>query len=108
MIHLTADDKLLLKDLSLFYEPVEISDANGKLVGVFVPANLERGKEIYARAAERADRAEIERRARTEKSGRTTQEVLGRLTAPQSGAPSAPVPDGAPAGSSLPAPSEPT
>jgi hypothetical protein len=79
MIHLTADDEMLLKDLGLFVEPVEITDAGGKLLGLFVPANLERGKQIYAQAAARTDLAEIERRERTETTGRSTQEVLERL-----------------------------
>ena len=56
MIHLTADDTTLLKDLALFVEPVEISDADGKLVGLFVPASLERGKELYASLAARTAR----------------------------------------------------
>src|SRR5689334_17472060 len=66
MIHVIADDSRLLKDLGRFIEPVEVSDANGKLLGLFVPANLERGKQLYEEAAARIDWAEIDRRAASE------------------------------------------
>jgi hypothetical protein len=68
MIHLTADDSSLLKDLRLFVEPVEVLDPSGKLLGLFVPANLERGKRLYEEMDERIDWAEIERR-KTEETG---------------------------------------
>jgi hypothetical protein len=65
MVSLTADGTVLLKDVGMFVEPVEIYDATGKFLGLFVPANLERGKEMYARAVAQTDWAEIERRKRS-------------------------------------------
>ena len=61
MIALTTDDVTLLKELAFFIEPVEVYDAQGKLLGLFVPANLEKGKEMLARARAQIDWAEIER-----------------------------------------------
>jgi hypothetical protein len=79
MVSLTADDTALLKDVGLFIEPVEIYDASGKFLGLFVPANLERGKETYARAAARLDRAEIERRKQSKGMGLPLRDGLDRL-----------------------------
>jgi hypothetical protein len=79
MVSLTADDTVLLKDVSLYVEPVEVYDSAGKLLGLFVPANLERGKEMYARAEARIDWAEIERRKKSNEKGATLQEFWGRI-----------------------------
>ena len=79
MIRLTADSDFQLKDLARFVYPVEISDADGKLIGLFVPANLERGKQIYERLATNLDRAEIARRIVEEKPGQGWQELLKRM-----------------------------
>ena|SRR5260370_6057242 len=79
MIYLQADDETLLKDLSLFVEPVEISDANGQLLGLFVPANLERGKQLYARAIEGTDWAEMERRGASGEKGKPLWQVYEHL-----------------------------
>jgi hypothetical protein len=76
---LIADDSTLLKDLGLFIEPVEIYDTAGKLLGLFVPANLERAKQHYARHFEKTDWAEIERRSRSKEPGAPLHEILGRL-----------------------------
>lgn len=65
MVSLTADDTVLLRDVGMFIEPVEVYDDAGKFLGLFVPANLERGKEMYARALAQTDWAEIERRKRS-------------------------------------------
>ena len=98
MLTLTADDELLAKDLSRFVEPVELCDTEGKLIGLFVPGNLERGKQIYAELARRRDQAEIERRKADARPGRTTQEVFRELeaalpNAPRNGAtPATPTP----------------
>jgi hypothetical protein len=81
MVHVVADESWLLKDLALFAEPVEVRDEDGKLLGLFVPANLERGQQIYAEVAAGADRAEIERLRQSKEPGRTTAEVLQRLQA---------------------------
>lgn len=79
MVLLTADDTWLLKDLRMFVEPVEVYDASGKLLGLFVPANLERGKQLYAQAAARIDRAEIERRMQSQEQAVPFEEVRARL-----------------------------
>jgi hypothetical protein len=62
MVTLQADDTRLLKDLRLFIEPVEVYSTDGKLLGLFVPANLERGKQIMAQAKASFDPAELKRR----------------------------------------------
>jgi hypothetical protein len=79
MVYLTADDSWQVKDLGRFVEPVEISDANGKLLGLFVPAKLERGKQIYAKVMAETDWAEIDRRAQSTEKGHTTREVFEHL-----------------------------
>jgi hypothetical protein len=79
MISLTPDDTWLLKDVKLFVEPVEVYDEAGKLLGLFIPANLERGKELFARAIARIDRAEIERRKQVGGKGATNDELWGRI-----------------------------
>ena len=79
MITLTADDDVLLKVLRLFVEPVEVWDAKGKFLGLFVPANLERGKQLYARVPTESERAEIERRKATPGRCYTTREVFEYL-----------------------------
>jgi hypothetical protein len=58
-----ADDKRLLKDLGNYWEPVEVYDANDKLLGLFVPGNLERCKEKYAKLEAMIDWEEIRRRS---------------------------------------------
>jgi hypothetical protein len=79
MIRLTADDTCLLKELRLFIEPVEVYDPAGRLLGLFVPANLERGKQLYAKAAANLDRAEIKRRLESKEPGVTHEEIWGRI-----------------------------
>lgn len=79
MITMVADETALLEELRFFVEPVEVYDTKGKLLGLFVPANLERGKQLYAQAAARIDRAEIERRIQSKEKGVPFEEVLGRL-----------------------------
>jgi hypothetical protein len=66
MIQVTTDDRFLLSDLSKFMEPVEVLEPNGKLVGLFVPTNLERNKGRGNEKAAHIDWAEIERRAAEE------------------------------------------
>jgi hypothetical protein len=77
---LIADDSFLLKDLRMFIDPMEIYDTEGKLLGLFVPANLERAKEHYARHAATIDRAEMERRLSGDRWF-PNHEVLARLKA---------------------------
>jgi hypothetical protein len=75
-----ADDTPMLV-LSGVVEPVEIRDEGGKLLGVFVPANIEQTRQAYAKLASRIDRAEIERRKKLAHKGYTTKEVFEHLKA---------------------------
>lgn len=79
MVHLTIDETWTLQDLGRFVEPVEINDANGMFLGLFVPANLEHGKKLYADQATKINWVEIERREKSGEIGHTTDEVLERL-----------------------------
>jgi hypothetical protein len=83
MVYLQADDETLLKVLALFVEPVEISDANGKLLGLFIPADLERGKRLYAQAAARSDEEKIAREMASTAPRHPFSETLARLKAAQ-------------------------
>jgi hypothetical protein len=76
---LIADDSFLLKDLRMFIDPMEIYDTEGKLPGLFVPANLDRAEEHYARHAATIDRAEMERRRLSGERGEPFHEVVKRL-----------------------------
>jgi len=79
MVALTADDTRLLKDVGLFIEPVEVYDARGKLLGLFVPANLERLKEIDAQLVKQIDWDEIENRRPSNEEGAAFETVQERL-----------------------------
>jgi hypothetical protein len=79
MMSLIADDNTLLKDVRLFIEPVEVYDAAGKLLGLFVPANLERCKERQAEILAKVDWAEIDRRAKSGERGVPFDHTLARL-----------------------------
>ena len=57
----TVDETMLLQDVELFIEPVEIYNSKGKLVGVFVPANLERAKQLHAQATALLEPEEVKR-----------------------------------------------
>ncbi|HJT78189.1 MAG TPA: hypothetical protein VJ739_13380 [Gemmataceae bacterium] len=79
MVSLTVDETKLMRVLGLFVEPVELYDPTGKLIGLFVPANMERGKQIYARAAAETDWVEIERRHRSGGDKIPFHDTLARL-----------------------------
>jgi hypothetical protein len=79
MSSIRADDRLLAKDLGLFMEPVELWDADGKLLGLFVPANLERCKQAYAEAIAKTDWAEVERRRNDPRPGVPFEKVRSLL-----------------------------
>ncbi len=79
MVTLVADDTTLLKEVARFIEPIEVYDSAGKLLGLFVPGNLERCKERYARGIAQIDWAEIKRRKESKEEGVPTREVLRRL-----------------------------
>jgi hypothetical protein len=76
-----ADDTRLMKDLGRFIEPVEIYDAQGKMLGLFVPANLERCKEMYAKLEAMIDWEEVRRRGDNSRPRLLHAEVLARLKA---------------------------
>lgn len=78
MAHVTAHSGLSLRDLGHFVEPVEINDVDGKLLGLFVPANLERTKQLYARPS-KIDPAEVARRKQLNRPGYTTEQVFRHL-----------------------------
>lgn len=78
MGHIVADS-VLLERLTGFVEPVEIRDAEGKVVGHFAPTLSAEMVERYAAAAKLFDLKEAEYRLRTEKGRRTTAEVVARL-----------------------------
>jgi hypothetical protein len=79
MVALTADDTTLLKEVGLFIEPVEVYDASGKLLGLFVPANLEKAKQMQAWVAANIDWAEIERQRQSKEPCAPFQDTLARL-----------------------------
>jgi hypothetical protein len=81
MVRLSTDKAHLLKDLADYPETVELWDENGKLVGVFVPANLGRAKRVYAEAIARTDHAELARRAAEPGPRRAPSEILRELEA---------------------------
>jgi hypothetical protein len=64
MDSIRADDTRLLKDVAYCVEPVEIYDTRGKILGLFVPANLERIKEKYAQLQAMIDWEEVARRGK--------------------------------------------
>lgn len=77
MIPLTADDSRLLKDLQLFIEPVGVYDPAGKLLGLYVPANLEPGK--MSQTKSQFDPAELKRRLESEQPSGNFSELVGRV-----------------------------
>jgi len=81
MIRFTANDTFLVKDLASLHDIVEIWDANGKLIGVFVPGDLERLKRVYAEAIARTDLVELARRAAEPGPRRAPSEILRELAA---------------------------
>jgi hypothetical protein len=76
MLYLQAHESLGLDALDGVFEPVEISDATGKFLGVFIPANMELGKKLYKMTEHLFDLEEMKRLAASEKGGRTTAEIL--------------------------------
>jgi hypothetical protein len=79
MIPLQAGEDLRVLDLAMFVEPVEISDPAGKLIGLFVPANLERGKQLYQEAIATAELAGPQVKDQQVRRSSTTKEVFEHL-----------------------------
>jgi hypothetical protein len=79
MVQITTDDSLLARDLWIFLDTVEIRDEGGKLLGVFVPANLQRAEQIRAEAAASIDHEEIARQQKANEPTYPYSEVRERL-----------------------------
>jgi hypothetical protein len=81
MVIMRMNGEWQLEDLGAFVELVEIYDATGKFLGLFVPANMERGKELYAQGDALHDPAETERSLNEDPSPRLLSEVIAELKA---------------------------
>jgi hypothetical protein len=81
MTQISTNDGWSITDLANVLDTVEIRDAKGKLLGVFVPANLERAEQIRVEAVSQIDWAEIERRKQSNEKGEPFDVVLERLKA---------------------------
>jgi hypothetical protein len=81
MVVIKIDGEWRVEDLGAFVEPVEIYDANEKFLGLFVPANLERGKELYVQAIAKFAAKETSPRPADGKPPRLHSEVIAELTA---------------------------
>jgi hypothetical protein len=79
MNHLTAD-QVLLERLAGVMEPVEIRDADGKVLGRYTPI-FSGEKEACERAAKYFDLAEAERTVAEESQGSSLAEVWERIRA---------------------------
>lgn len=82
MIKVTADSAM--RDaLGNFKQPVEIRDADGKLIGYFAPASRP-DSQVYSQAAANFDPEEMKRRKHSGEAGCTTGELLERLRSSES------------------------
>lgn len=73
-------DRTILEKLPMLHESTEICDEEGKVLGVFTPAEETCHKQAIPRhLLDKFDAAEIERRSQSKDRGRTTAEVLRRL-----------------------------
>jgi hypothetical protein len=61
MVAIKISDGLQLKDLQRFYEPVEIHDEDGRVIGVYVPADLQQKRQRVAEMEPPPTTEEIER-----------------------------------------------
>lgn len=86
MGHIIADDDLESR-LRGFVEPVEIRDAQGRILGTFSPHVPPELRKVYEDAVASFDLAEADRRLAACKAGqsRTTEQVLARLKALEQG-----------------------
>jgi hypothetical protein len=73
MSHVTITDPLFTK-LQAMFEPVEVRDAQGALIGHFVPASAPQGEDRLPKISE----AEMDRRER-EGGGRPLSAILADL-----------------------------
>jgi len=79
MIRLKAD-QTLLDFLPGVFEPVAVYDVTGKkLIGTFIPANMERCERVYAEAIARTDVEDLKRRAAEPGPRRPLRELIEEL-----------------------------
>ena len=76
-------DQLLLERLAGIMEPVEIRDADGKLMGTYRPVVSDEN-EVHERAARYFDLAEAERTLAEKSQGSSHEEVWKRIRARES------------------------
>jgi hypothetical protein len=81
MNSLQVNDARVLHDLANCLEPAEIYDGHGKFLGLFVPANLERAKQIYAKLLAMVERDGITRQSADPRNTVPNEVVLARLKA---------------------------
>jgi hypothetical protein len=81
MFSIHATETRLLKDLASCFETAEVYDAGGKLLGVFVPVNLDRMKEKYAQLLALVDRDRASRQDADPRACVPHGEVVARLKA---------------------------
>ena len=75
---LTAD-KALVDQLAQLHETTEIRDQEGKLLGIYAPANSEfYNQQIPQHILDKFDPAELERRSQSKDRGRTLEEIKKR------------------------------
>jgi hypothetical protein len=61
MVAIKINQGLQLKDLQQFYDPVEIHDEDGRVLGVYVPADLQQKRQRLAELEPPPTKEEIER-----------------------------------------------
>jgi hypothetical protein len=61
-------------------EPVEVCDADGKVLGRYIPDVSEENRKLYEEARRSFDFAEADRRMANEKQGMTIEQVRQRLS----------------------------
>jgi hypothetical protein len=81
MNSLQVHDARVLQDLALCIEPAEIYDGQGRFLGLFVPANLERVKKKYAELLAMVERDGITRQSADPRKIVPHELVLARLKA---------------------------
>jgi hypothetical protein len=81
MNHLTADESMC-DHLRGILEPVEIRDANGKLLGTFAPNVTAEERAAYEKVRARIDLTEMRRRMETERGeAKPFADMIRRLEA---------------------------
>ncbi len=81
MITVNTGQSVSLKDLGAYTEPVQICDAGGKVLGVFVPSEAPARRKVRTPEEEAAYWQEVERRAADQGEGVPLREIYKRLLA---------------------------